>query len=285
MTRKPISPDLVGLEFPVTKQTWSSKDTMLYALGVGARPARDLDYIYEGRGPKVLPTYAVIPGGTALDGMMRAVEMRLEMLLHGEQSIELFRPLPPEASVEVTGRITEVWDKGKAAVLGVESLARDADGDLFRTRASLFVRGAGGFGGERGPSVRGATLFPSGRRTSLRGSIRALNRARSTGSPATATPFASIRSLRGWAGSKRHSCMGCAPMASWGAPSCGNCAPTNPPPSDRSRGGSPIGCYMAIPSSWRYPRHQNLADRRWRGDCAGRDRRRARRPVSGPGDV
>lgn len=153
MTRKPISSDLVGLQFPVLKQTWSSKDAMLYALGVGARPAEDLDYVYEGRGPKVLPTYAVIPGGTALGGMMRAVEMRLEMLLHGEQSIELFRPLPPEASVEVTGRITEVWDKGKAAVLGVESVARDAEGDLFRTHATLFVRGAGGFGGERGPSA------------------------------------------------------------------------------------------------------------------------------------
>ena len=143
MSRKPISSDLVGLEFPVTTQSWSSKDTMLYALGVGARPAGDLDFIYEGRGPKVLPTYAVIPGGTALGGMMRAVEMRLEMLLHGEQSIELFKPLPPEASVEVTGRITEVWDKGKAAVLGVESVARDADGELFRTHATLFVRGAG----------------------------------------------------------------------------------------------------------------------------------------------
>ena len=125
---------------------------MLYALGVGGRPAEDLDFIYEGRGPKVLPTYAVIPGGAALGGLMRTVDMRLEMLLHGEQSIELFRPLPPEASVEVSGRITEVWDKGKAAVLGVEGVVRDAYGDLFRTHATLFVRGAGGFGGERGPS-------------------------------------------------------------------------------------------------------------------------------------
>ncbi|WP_416173671.1 MaoC/PaaZ C-terminal domain-containing protein [Brevundimonas sp.] len=151
MTRIPISSDLVGLELPASTQTWTSKDTMLYALGVGGRPAEDLDFIYEGRGPKVLPTYAVIPGGTALGGLMRTVDMRLEMLLHGEQSIELFRPLPPEASVEVSGRITEVWDKGKAAVLGVEGVARDADGDLFRTHATLFVRGAGGFGGERGP--------------------------------------------------------------------------------------------------------------------------------------
>ncbi|MBT9447534.1 MAG: MaoC family dehydratase N-terminal domain-containing protein [Hyphomonadaceae bacterium] len=160
MIRQPISPDLVGLEFPVCTQTWSSKDVMLYALGVGARPTADLDFIYEGRGPRVLPTYAVIPGGIALGGMMRAVEMRLEMLLHGEQSIELFRPLPAEASVAVTGRITEVWDKGKAAVLGVESLARDADGDLFRTHATLFVRGAGGFGGERGPSVGDGDTVP-----------------------------------------------------------------------------------------------------------------------------
>lgn len=158
MTRHPISPDLVGLEFPVTTQTWSSKDAMLYALGVGARPAADLDFIYEGRGPKVLPTYAVIPGGTALGGMMRAVEMRLEMLLHGEQAIELFRPLPPDGTVEVTGRITEVWDKGKAAVLGVESRGRDAAGDLFRTHATLFVRGTGGFGGERGPVGESETL-------------------------------------------------------------------------------------------------------------------------------
>jgi len=152
MTRMPISSDLVGLELPATTQTWTSKDTMLYALGVGGRPAEDLDFIYEGRGPKVLPTYAVIPGGGALGGLMRTVDMRLEMLLHGEQSIELFRALPSEASVEVSGRITEVWDKGKAAVLGVESVGRDADGDLFRTHATLFVRGAGGFGGERGPS-------------------------------------------------------------------------------------------------------------------------------------
>lgn len=152
MTRLPISSDLVGLEFPVTTQSWTSKDAMLYALGVGVRPDDGLDFVYEGRGPKVLPTYAVIPGGTALGGLMRNIEMRLEMLLHGEQSIELFRPLPPDASVEVTGRITEVWDKGKAAVLGVESVGRDADGDMFRTHATLFVRGAGGFGGERGPS-------------------------------------------------------------------------------------------------------------------------------------
>jgi acyl dehydratase len=151
--KKPISKDLVGMEFAPVEASWTDKDTMLYALGVGARPENGLDFIYEGKGPKVLPTYAVIPGGRALASLMGSVEMRLEMLLHGEQAIELFRPLPPSARVKVAGRISEVWDKGKAAVLGVESIASDENGRLFKTHATLFVRGAGGFGGKRGPST------------------------------------------------------------------------------------------------------------------------------------
>jgi len=152
MPRKPISAELVGLTLPAVTRIWSPRDAILYALGVGARPAEDLEYVYEGRGPKVLPTFAVIAGGGAMSAVMRDVDMRLEMLLHGEQSVELFRPLPPQAEVTVTGRITEVWDKGKAAVIGIESHGFDSDGELFRTHATLFVRGGGGFGGERGPA-------------------------------------------------------------------------------------------------------------------------------------
>ena len=150
--KKAISKDLVGMTFPAVDVEWSDKDTMLYALGVGARPADGLDFIYEGRGPKVLPTYAVIPGRRGLAGLMSGVEMKLEMLLHGEQSVELLRPLPSSAKIKVTGRVSEVWDKGKAAVIGVESTGSDEKGPLFKTHATLFVRGAGGFGGERGPS-------------------------------------------------------------------------------------------------------------------------------------
>ena len=141
--KKAISKDLVGMTFPAVDVEWSDKDTMLYALGVGARPADGLDFIYEGRGPKVLPTYAVIPGGRGLAGLMSGVEMKLEMLLHGEQSVELLRPLPSSAKIKVTGRVSEVWDKGKAAVIGVESTGSDEKGPLFKTHATLFVRGAG----------------------------------------------------------------------------------------------------------------------------------------------
>lgn len=160
MQKKPISKELVGLAFPAREISWTDRDVMLYALGVGASPADSLDFLYEGKGPKVLPTYAVIPGSAGLSGLVGSVQMKPEMLLHGEQMVEIYRPLPPKATVRVEGRVTEVWDKGKAAVLGVESLGTDADGELFKTHATLFVRGAGGFGGERGPSTVGKNEVP-----------------------------------------------------------------------------------------------------------------------------
>jgi acyl dehydratase len=88
------------------------------------------------------------------------VEINLAMLLHGEQSITLHREIPAEAKVRVTGRISEVWDKGKAAVIGSEGIVEDDQGLLFTTKATLFIRGAGGFGGERGPSTQGVNQPP-----------------------------------------------------------------------------------------------------------------------------
>lgn len=149
----PISPALVGMTFPPVTFRWEAKDVMLYAVGVGAQPEDELDFVYEGRGPKVLPTYAVIPGMFSMGGLVSHVDLDLAMLLHGEQAVTLHRELPSEAEVTVTGRVAEVWDKGKAAVIGCEGLVEDARGPLCTTKATLFVRGAGGFGGERGPST------------------------------------------------------------------------------------------------------------------------------------
>jgi len=157
---RPISSDLVGLTFEPVEFSWGTKDVILYALGVGAKPKDELEFVFEGKGPKVLPTYAVIPGMFSMGGLISNVEINLAMLLHGEQSITLHREIPPEAKVRVTGRVAEVWDKGKAAVIGSEGLVEDANGPLFTTRATLFIRGAGGFGGERGPSTVGLNEPP-----------------------------------------------------------------------------------------------------------------------------
>jgi acyl dehydratase len=148
-----ISSKLVGMTFEPTAFEWTSKDVMLYALGVGAKPEHDLDYVYEGKGPRVLPTYAVIPGMLSMGGLVSNVEINLMMLLHGEQGITLHRELPSEAHVKVIGKVTAVWDKGKAAVIETEGLVQDDKGPVVTTTSTLFIRGAGGFGGERGPAA------------------------------------------------------------------------------------------------------------------------------------
>lgn len=156
----PISKDLVGMSFEPVPFSWTSKDVMLYALGVGAKPDGELEFVYEGKGPKVLPTYAVIPGMMSMGGLIGNVEINLAMLLHGEQGITIHREIPPEGRVQVQGKISFVWDKGKAAVIGATGEVSDENGPLFTTTATLFIRGAGGFGGERGPSTADLNKAP-----------------------------------------------------------------------------------------------------------------------------
>lgn len=153
MVAQTITSDLVGTVFEPIVTSWDHKDTILYALGVGAKPATELDYLFEGRGPVVLPTYAVIPSLKTMGNLRQAVKLKLHRLLHGEQTIELLRPLPAATQITLNSHISEVWDKGKSAVLGITAQASDKDGPLFRSHATLFYRGGGGFGGEAGPST------------------------------------------------------------------------------------------------------------------------------------
>merc|ERR1711991_343566 len=75
------------------------------------------------------------------------------MLLHGEQSLEVLSPnIPTEGTFTTESRIAELWDKGKAALVVIESVTSDASGTpVFKNRMGAFIRGIGGWGGERGP--------------------------------------------------------------------------------------------------------------------------------------
>jgi acyl dehydratase len=161
MNKQPISNDLLGLEFEPVPVNWTDNDVMLYALAVGATPEDDLEYLYEGKGPRTIPTYGVIPGMTCLMGLNANVDINLLNVLHGEQSIEMSRPLPARVkNGTAQGSITEVWDKGKAAVIGVQCEVSDDDGPIFTTHSTIFVRNSGGFGGERGPSTKDVNVPP-----------------------------------------------------------------------------------------------------------------------------
>lgn len=153
MVAETITPDLVGTKFEPIVTGWDEKDTILYALGVGAKPEFELQYLYEGKGPEVLPTYAVIPALMTMGNVRQAVKLKLHRLLHGEQSFELLRPLPAKTEITLHSHISEIWDKGKSAVLGITAAAHDKDGPLFIAHSTLFYRGGGGFGGESGPST------------------------------------------------------------------------------------------------------------------------------------
>ncbi|MFF3325871.1 MaoC/PaaZ C-terminal domain-containing protein [Streptomyces sp. NPDC002889] len=139
---------------------WDHKDIQLYHLGLGAgTPATDLDelrYTLESR-LHVLPSFATVAGaGMAFAGGLAApgLDINLASVLHGGQRIELHRPIPVKGTAVSTSRVAAVYDKGKAAVIVVRTAAADEDGPLWTSDAEIFARGEGGFGGERGPSVR-----------------------------------------------------------------------------------------------------------------------------------
>jgi acyl dehydratase len=141
--------------------SWTTKDVQLYHLGIGAGvPATDPDelrYTLESR-LHVLPSFATVAGSGApgvISGLsMPGVEVELAKVLHGGQTLEIHRPIPAEGTATATHRLAAVYDKGKAAILVLRTEVADADGPLWTNDAQIFVRGEGGWGGDRGPSTR-----------------------------------------------------------------------------------------------------------------------------------
>ncbi len=155
----------LGYEFPPIKTKYDERDLSLYALGVGAAadPLDDteLRYVYEmhGKGFTALPTYAVIP---ALTGVMNAfregqaapgLHYGLDRLLHGEQYTELRRPLPPNARLTHRTWVKDIFDKGKNAFVVMAVETTDESGEVLAyNELGSVIRGAGGWGGDRGPT-------------------------------------------------------------------------------------------------------------------------------------
>jgi acyl dehydratase len=155
----PINPDAVGMKSEPVRRRWDSKDCLIYALGVGAGaadPLDELEFTTENTSEKpqrALPTIAVVIGPLGL-GMGNIGTFNPAMLVHGEQAITLHREIPVEGELEAVGEVTGIYDKGKGAVIVSEAKVTlvDTGEPLFDTRMSAFIRGEGGWGGDRGPS-------------------------------------------------------------------------------------------------------------------------------------
>ncbi|MGH8083282.1 MAG: SDR family NAD(P)-dependent oxidoreductase, partial [Lysobacter sp.] len=145
------------------QSSYDERDLSLYALGVGAaRDALDpqeLRYVYElGDQFQAVPTYAVMPAlnsflNLARDGRgLKGLNYGLDRILHGEQYTELLRPLPSKARLTHRFRLKAAYDKNPNAVVVIACDSLDEHGErLAYNEITLFVRGAGGWGGERGP--------------------------------------------------------------------------------------------------------------------------------------
>jgi acyl dehydratase len=153
-----IDLSIIGQERGPWTRTWTADDALLYAIGIGAGqadPTRELAFTTEntaGVAQVALPTYAIVLaqfGGPQLG--LTGVDFT--QLLHAEQSLALHRPLPVAGLVELTSMITDIYDKGSGALIVNKTTGVIDDEPAFTTRSSVFVRGAGNFGGERGPSA------------------------------------------------------------------------------------------------------------------------------------
>ncbi|MET9200021.1 MaoC/PaaZ C-terminal domain-containing protein [Gordonia sp. NPDC003585] len=159
----PIDPGVaLGAELPEVTFSWTPSDVALYHLAVGAAAdpmdVAGLAYVDDAT-PKVLPTFATVaasfhatePPKVSFPG----VDIDLAKVVHGSQQITAHRPLPPGGKATTRTRIAELQDKGSAAVIVQESVTTTDDGEpLWTARSSIFAKGEGGFGGERGTSSK-----------------------------------------------------------------------------------------------------------------------------------
>jgi len=150
-----LDPTAIGAVTEPQLYEWTERDTMLYALGVGAG-TEDLSFTTENShdiAQQVLPTFAVICcTGFAAAGKVGS--FNFGMLLHGSQEIRLHKPLPPAGSLSVVGEVADIQDKGegKNGIIMLRGLGTDpATGELVvETLSTAVIRGAGGFGGQPG---------------------------------------------------------------------------------------------------------------------------------------
>jgi len=161
-----IDLDLAAKTELVLESSYDERDLALYALGVGA--ARDpldkneLKYVYELGGDfRALPTYGVMPQSNAMLAAAKTGSLALpgmnfgfDRLLHGEQYTEIKRPLPPHAKLKHVFKLKRAYDKDPNAVVTFAISSTDESGEeIIYNEMTAFVKGAGGWGGDRGPSA------------------------------------------------------------------------------------------------------------------------------------
>ncbi len=124
------------------------KKSITYALGIGAK-RDELDYLYEARGPKVYPTYGVIPAFEPLVDVVKAVGGSFDNLVHGAQSVTLHRPLPAEGTWQTVGKLQALYDLKRMTQVVVTTQTTRNGEPLVDTQWMIILLDRGNFGGPR----------------------------------------------------------------------------------------------------------------------------------------
>jgi len=153
---------LIGKKYGPIPFEYTWKDVVLYAMGIGAQ-AEELPFIYENAkgGLRVFPSFSVVMGIGLFMELLKDMKVDFSRFIHGEQAIKLYRPIPPGGKTLIEGGITNIYDKGKGALILWQMKVMTGGGELLgEAESGIFYVGAGGFGGDPGPKTE--TLEPPG---------------------------------------------------------------------------------------------------------------------------
>jgi acyl dehydratase len=139
---------LMGLAIPPREVTYTDRETMLYALAVGMGPA-ELPFVYE-------QALAVVPAMATMlafdDAWLAAGGIDLRHVVHGALDLRFHRTLAPSGGVQAVSRLVGLGDKGagRGGLVHQETVLNQDGAAACTVLSSVFVRGAGGFGGDVG---------------------------------------------------------------------------------------------------------------------------------------
>ncbi|HNS96397.1 MAG TPA: MaoC/PaaZ C-terminal domain-containing protein [Polyangiaceae bacterium] len=152
----------VGWKSEPTTMQYGWQQLVLYALGIGAQ-ARELEYLYEGKGPRAYPTFAVVPAISQAFACIERAGVSLSSVVHGGQAVRVLAELPSRGTLRTHGQIVAIHDLKKFAQVMIRTTSELQDGTpVVETEWAIIVRGAGGFGGEPPPRIEHGKV-PAGR--------------------------------------------------------------------------------------------------------------------------
>ena len=168
-----IDPSAVGATADPVERSWGYRDSLLYAVGIGAGAedpvGSELEFTTnnsKGIEQRTFPTQGVVIGGSG-GALGKVGEIDWGRVLHGSQGVTLHQPIPVSGTVVIEESVSGIWDKGegKNAIIETESKVslKETHEPLFDLRFSIVVRGSGGFGGEEGntaPQVHAPDASP-----------------------------------------------------------------------------------------------------------------------------